>query len=154
MLRVPEHPRNLGIQIGTKPDFCLSEFSCYSKHLWIWKAIYGSVMDGIVCRKIEIIWLQLINVSLYNSHIFLNLWNKFEKIGHGPVPLEAIFDLLLTSRCIGNYIENQELSRGSLKARPEELSRERNHDFFLRQAPKKQNPVWIDPNIGSWVLTP
>ena len=27
---------------GAKPDFCLSEFNYYSKHLWIWKAIYGA----------------------------------------------------------------------------------------------------------------
>ena len=24
------------------PDFCFSEFSYYSKHPWIWKAIYGA----------------------------------------------------------------------------------------------------------------
>ena len=27
---------------GAKSDFCLSEFSYYSKHLCIWKAIYGA----------------------------------------------------------------------------------------------------------------
>ena len=25
-----------------KPDFWLLEFSYYSKHLWIWKAMYGA----------------------------------------------------------------------------------------------------------------
>ena len=29
VLGVPEHPRNLGVQKGAKPDFCLSEFSYY-----------------------------------------------------------------------------------------------------------------------------
>ena len=31
-----------GFRKVAKPDFCLSEFSYYSKHLWIWKAIYGT----------------------------------------------------------------------------------------------------------------
>ena len=31
-----------GFRKGAKPDFCLSDFSYYSKHLWIWKAIYGA----------------------------------------------------------------------------------------------------------------
>ena len=29
---MPEHPRNLGVQKGAKPDFCLLEFSYYYKH--------------------------------------------------------------------------------------------------------------------------
>ena len=32
VLGVPEHPRNLGVQKGAKPDFCLSEFSYYYEH--------------------------------------------------------------------------------------------------------------------------
>ena len=38
MQRVPEHVRNLRVWL----DFCFSEFSYYSKHLWISKPIYGA----------------------------------------------------------------------------------------------------------------
>ena len=42
MLGVPEHPRNLGVQKGAKPDFCLSDFCYYYEHPRIKKAKYGS----------------------------------------------------------------------------------------------------------------
>ena len=42
VLGVPEHPWNLGVHKGAKPDFCLSEFSYYYEHPRIWKAKYGA----------------------------------------------------------------------------------------------------------------
>ena len=40
-----------GFRKGEKPDFCLSEFSYYTEHLWIWKAIYGA--DIIYLEKLD-----------------------------------------------------------------------------------------------------
>ena len=34
-----------GFRKVAKPDFCFLEFSYYSKHLWIWKAIYGAAIE-------------------------------------------------------------------------------------------------------------
>ena len=42
LLGVPEHPRNLGVQKGAMPDFCLSEVCYYYEHPRIKKAKYGS----------------------------------------------------------------------------------------------------------------
>jgi hypothetical protein len=53
-----------GFRKGTKPDFCLSEFSHFSKHPWIWKAIYGA--DYVIkCLIISILpWAQVTKFSL------------------------------------------------------------------------------------------
>ena len=48
---VPEHPRNFGVQKRDKAWFLLigvKLLHMYSKHLWIWKAIYGAF---IVCMQ-------------------------------------------------------------------------------------------------------
>ena len=40
--------KSWGFIKGTKPDFCLSEFSYYGKHLWIWKAIYRAAFIVLI----------------------------------------------------------------------------------------------------------
>ena len=54
-------PRIWGLSQGVKPDFCLSKLSYYSKHLWIWTAIYCADMIS------QISVFSLPNLSSYNS---------------------------------------------------------------------------------------
>ena len=56
VLGVPEHPRNLGVQKGAKPDFCLSEFCYYYEHPRIKKAKYGSDIGTLSPVLAYLVW--------------------------------------------------------------------------------------------------